>query len=92
MAQLTYRQAAKKAGRAVITIKRWRRHGMPMGWAIINGQSVRVVEERVLMKQLRESLKANPAHQKHMAALRAREEAAQDATRRENTGIPTPPR
>lgn len=81
MSQLTYREAAKKVNRSVRTINRWRRHGMPMTWAVRDGNRVRVVELKVLQKWLRERLKSNPAHQYRMRAEKAREQAAEGATR-----------
>ncbi|TLF33247.1 hypothetical protein [Microbacterium sp. 5K110] len=82
MPLLTYRQAAKKTGRSMNTIRHWRRQGLPMGWEVRNGQNVRVVDERVLMKWWRERLKNWPPHQYRLRALKRAEEAAQDATRR----------
>lgn len=63
MAELTYREAALRVDRSVRTLWRWRRNGMPMGWAIRDGQRVRVVEEEVLYAWLRERLSGWPVHQ-----------------------------
>lgn len=69
--QLTYREAAKRVGRSTLTIKRWRRRGLlPMGWAVQNGQRVRVVTEVELLRCFRDRLKADPVHQKIMARER----------------------
>lgn len=68
--QLTYREAAKRVNRSVRTLWRWRRNGMPMGWAVRDGQRVRVVEEKVLLAWYRDRLKAWPIHQQRMARKR----------------------
>lgn len=49
----TYREAARRVNRAVITIKRWRRHGMPMSW---DTRGRRIVEHQVLLEWLRASI------------------------------------
>lgn len=60
----TYREAAARVRRSVVSMKRWRRRrGMPMGWAVRDGQRVRVVREDVLLAYLRSALTADPAHQ-----------------------------
>jgi len=33
----SYREASKSVRRSVMTIKRWRRNGLPMGWATREG-------------------------------------------------------
>lgn len=63
MPQLTYREAARRVHRSIKTIKRWRRNGMPMGWANIAGQRCRVVEETALLAWWRGRLKSDPVHQ-----------------------------
>jgi transposase len=87
MPTLTYREAAKLTGRAVNTIRHWRRSGMVMGWEERNGQQVRVVELHVLQAYFRERLGNWPTHRYRMRALRAARASAQDATRR----VPQPP-
>lgn len=82
MKQLTYREAAKRVGRSRRTIRYWRLQGMPMGWAVRNGQRVRVVEQTVLLKWWRQRLKNDPIVQQRIRAEKAREVAAQSATRR----------
>jgi len=67
---LTYREAARRVGRSVRTVNRWRRHGMPMTWESRDGQRCRVVREDVLLQWMRAALKANPAHQYRMRRLR----------------------
>lgn len=66
MTQLTYRQAARRVHRSTLTIKRWRRNGMPMGWDVQDGQRVRVVDEATLLAWLRRTLMNNPVHQQRM--------------------------
>lgn len=78
---LTYREAAKVARRSVITIKRWRRNGMPMGWQTRDGQRHRVVDETVLKKWWRERMTADPVWQ---ARLRRTIREREEATRRES--------
>lgn len=80
--QLTYREAAKRTGRAYNTIRHWRRQGMPMGWEIRNGQKVRTVDEAVLLRWWRQRLKNWPAHQYRLRALQSQQTDAQSATRR----------
>nr|WP_274635547.1 hypothetical protein [Microbacterium bovistercoris] len=67
-ALLTYREAASRVHRSIKTIKRWRRHGMPMGWALRDGQHVRVVEEEQLLGWYRGRLLADPVHRARMRA------------------------
>lgn len=57
---LTYRQAAKRVGRSVRTIKRWRKSGMPMRF---NADGLRVVELEVLQEWWRDRMNAWPPHQ-----------------------------
>lgn len=78
---LTYREAARATRRSVITIKRWRRNGMPMGWEIREGQKHRVVDEAVLKKWWRERMTADPVWQHRLKKIRQERE---EATRREN--------
>lgn len=61
--QLTYREAAARVRRSIRSINRWRRGGMPMGWATRDGQRVRVVDEDVLLKWWRDRLTAWPPQQ-----------------------------
>lgn len=72
---LTYRQAAIRVHRSIKTIKRWRRHGMPMGWATQQGQRVRVVDEEVLLSWFRGRLAADPVHQARMRRITDRSRA-----------------
>lgn len=64
---LTYKQAAKRVGRSVRTVKRWRRSGMPMTF---NSAGERIVQEPVLLAWWRERLDAWPTHQYRLRALR----------------------
>lgn len=82
MKQLTYREAAKRVGRTPRAIRYWRQAGMPMGWAIRNGQRVRVVEISVLLKWWRQRLRNDPIVQQRIRVEKARQAGAQDATRR----------
>lgn len=91
MAQLTYREAAKHTGRSVRAIKRWRQHGMTMTWDTRHGQRVRVVELRTLNAWWRKRMQNDPVWQNILRAQIAREEAAEDATRRENPASTPPP-
>lgn len=50
---LTYREAAARVRRSIRTLWRWRKRGMPMGWARRDGQRVRVVREDVLLAHWR---------------------------------------
>lgn len=59
----TYREAAVRVRRSVRTLWRWRKRGMRMGWAIRDGQRVRVVREDVLLAFWRERMKGWPVHQ-----------------------------
>lgn len=64
---LTYREAARRVRRSVITIKRWRRNGyLSMGWERREGQRVRVVTEDVLLACWRERMRADPIHQQRL--------------------------
>jgi transposase len=71
---LTYRQAARRVHRSVKTVKRWRRHGLPMGWDVQAGQKVRVVDEEVLLSWWRARLAADPVHQARLRAQLLRED------------------
>lgn len=62
---LTYREAARRVGRSVRTIKRWRRAGMPM--RLENG--FRQVRLDILQTWYRRKLKAWPTHQYRMRRL-----------------------
>lgn len=65
---LTYREAAKRVRRSVRMIHYWRRDGMPMEWAVRDGQRVRIVHRTVLMAEFRRRLGANPVHQQRLRA------------------------
>lgn len=65
---LTYREAGKRVRRSVKTVKRWRRHGMSMGWDNRQGQRVRVVDEDTLLDWWRSRLNADPVHQARLRA------------------------
>jgi len=66
----TYRTAAKRAKRSDRTIRHWREWGMPMGWALIEGQRTRIVDEDVLLAHWRMHMKNDPAHQNRLRAKR----------------------
>lgn len=83
--QLTYREAAKRIGRTTRAIRYMRQDGMPMGWDIRNGQRVRVVEEKVLLKHWRQRLKNWPPHQ-----YRLRRALQQEAAQADKEPAPTP--
>lgn len=70
MPEYTYREAAVRVNRSVRTLWRWRRNGMPMSWAVRNGQRVRVVDEDVLLEFYRARLQGWPIHQQRMARKR----------------------
>ncbi|ONI65643.1 hypothetical protein CSIV_05025 [Microbacterium sp. CSI-V] len=78
MPLLTYREAAKRVHRSRRTIRHWRMQGMPMMWALRDGQRVRVVELRVLLSWWRQKLKNDPIVQQRIRAEKRREEAAHD--------------
>lgn len=80
MPLLSYREAAKKVHRTKRCIEYWRARGMVMGWAVRDGQRIRVVDEEVLLAWWRERLKNDPAHRYRLRAQIAREEAAQRRT------------
>lgn len=63
---LSYREAAALVHRSRRTIRYWRQRGMPMGWAIVDGQRIRVVRKKVLQKWFRERLVNWPTHQYRM--------------------------
>ncbi len=58
----TYRQAAVRVNRAVITIKRWRRGGMPMTF---DTHGRRIVAHHTLLQQLRTSIERNDANRRN---------------------------
>lgn len=58
----TYKQAAARVGRAVVTIQRWRRHGMTMSW---DTRGRRIVDHHTLLRTLRETIQRNDANRKH---------------------------
>ena len=62
-----YRQAARRVGRSVNTIKRYRRDGMLM--PLREGR--RVVREDVLLAWYRERLNAWPIHQRRVCRMLA---------------------
>lgn len=67
---LSYREAAARTHRSIRSINRWRRLGyLEMGWAVRDGQRVRVVEESALLACFRDRLQSNPAHQYRMRKL-----------------------
>lgn len=61
----SYRDGAKRIGRDVRTIKRWRRQGMPT--VLIDG--TRFVREGVLLAWFRSTLAASPVHRARMLRL-----------------------
>ncbi len=71
MTMLTYRQAAQRVDRSVKTIKRWRRHGLPMG---VDDRGRRVVDEADLLAYYRARLQGWPIHQNRVRKLRAESE------------------
>ncbi|EYT55800.1 hypothetical protein H490_0103970 [Leucobacter sp. UCD-THU] len=70
---LTYREAARRVGRSVRTIKRWVKDGMPAGW---DDQGRRIMREDVLLAELRRRLDAWPPHQHRVRAAALDGEAA----------------
>lgn len=66
---LSYREAAKLTGKSIVSIKRWRRNGMPMGWEIREGQRYRVVRKAILQKWWRERMTADPVWQNKLRRL-----------------------
>lgn len=78
----TYRGAAKRVGRSIITIKRWRRNGMPMSF---DAEGRRIVAESTLLATFRACLAADPIHQARLrvklATATKRREAAVDNVR-----------
>ena len=71
---LTYRQAAKRTGRSLNTVKRWRRQGMPME---TDPRGRRIVHQKVLMAWFRARLMADPImQQKRRQAAAQREGGA----------------
>lgn len=77
MAELkTYREAAITVHRSVLTIKRWRRNGLPMGWGIRDGQRVRLVDNDVLRAWWRERMKQDPVWQNRLRRDRQENDAS----------------
>lgn len=64
---MSYREAARRVGRDVRTIQRWRAAGMPMR----ERHGGREVREDVLLGWFRDRLQAWPTHQYRMRRLRA---------------------
>jgi hypothetical protein len=62
----TYREAARRVGRSVRTLWRWRAEGMPMVWGVRDGQQVRLVREDVLLADFRCFLRRSVVHQARM--------------------------
>ena len=79
---LTYREAARLVGRKRRAIQYWRARGMPMSWAVRQGQKVRVVEKTVLQEWFRERVRNDPVQQARIRAQIAALQAAQGATHR----------
>lgn len=59
---LTYRQAARRVNRSIVTIKRWRRRGLPMTWQ----GNRRVVDEHTLLAWWRTRMENDPVHQNRL--------------------------
>lgn len=72
MADLTYREAARRVKRSIRTIKRWRRGGMPMTF---DQQGRRVVTEQTLLAWWRARMTADPAHQYRLRRMREETES-----------------
>lgn len=68
-AWLDYREAGRRVGRDERTIRRWRRHGMVMGWGTRDGQQARVVREDVLLAWWRQTMMNDPVHQNRLRGL-----------------------
>ena len=66
MPLLTYREAAKRVGRTIRTINRWRQNGLPMTWETSDGQHCRVVNETTLLAWYRDRLNNDPVHQQRL--------------------------
>lgn len=62
---LTYREAARRVRRHPITIKRWRRQGMPMTF---DKHGRRIVNEQTLLAWWRDRLNNDPVHQARIRA------------------------
>lgn len=58
----TYREASARVGRAPITVKRWRRNGMPMSW---DTQGRRIVSHETLLEWLRSTSERNDENRKN---------------------------
>jgi hypothetical protein len=63
---LTIREAARRVGRDVRTIKRWHAAGMPM--RTIDGHLE--VDEETLLATFREHLARSPVHQERLKSVR----------------------
>lgn len=57
----TYRQASARVARSTVTVKRWRRRGMPMSW---DQQGRRIVSHETLLRWLRETTERNDQNRK----------------------------
>lgn len=57
----TYREASARVGRSLVTVKRWRRHGMAMSW---DRQGRRIVDHGTLLRWLRETSERNDENRK----------------------------
>lgn len=67
---LPYEDAAARVQSSVRTIRRWRSVGMPMQWIThSDGSRVRVVDEQVLLKWWRQTMKNSPVHQARLRRL-----------------------
>ena len=82
---LTYKQAAARVRRSVRTIKRWRRHGMPMH---LDERGRRIVDEEKLLAWWRGRLAADPVHQARMRRRVAEEAASRAADSSAATSSP----
>lgn len=72
---LTYREAARRVNRSILTIKRWRRNGsLRMGWGTRDGQKVRLVDEATLLACWRDRMNADPIHQQRLLKMRKEQE------------------
>lgn len=58
----TYRQAAARTQRSVVTIKRWRRRGLPMSF---DTSGRRIVEHHTLLAWLRTTIERNDANRRN---------------------------
>ncbi|MBT2475876.1 hypothetical protein J7E68_15160 [Microbacterium sp. ISL-103] len=60
----------------MLTIKRWRRNGLPMGWGIRDGQRVRLVDDDVLRSWWRERMKQDPVWQNRLRRMHEQNDAS----------------